>query len=131
MFKESHDIPKMKDVLSDVKRKLQGHGKRIVKITIPPTGVIAITRSTGSVIPSGHILALTKLYRQTVYLTELPLPHAVPSLVCPPNGSPPQDAPPPKAPLRQASQRWASGSARNNSEFGSTDAWGAGTNYTS
>ena len=115
----------MKDVLLDLRRKLRGHGKRVVKITIPPTGVIAVTRSTGSVFPFGLLLALTKLYRQTVYLTEMPLPHAAPSLACPSND------PPPQAPRRQVSQRWTSGSARNNTEFEFTDAWGAGMNHLS
>ena len=73
-FRVSYDIPKMEDGLLDLERKHQGHGKRIVKITIPPTGVVAVTRSTGSVIPFELLLALTKLYRQTVYLTELSLP---------------------------------------------------------
>ena len=129
MIKESYDIPKMKDMLLGLKRKLQGHGKRIVKITIPPTGVIAVTRSTGSAIPFGLILALTKLYRQTVYLTELPLPHVDPSLACPSNDPPLQGAPPSQAPRRQIPQRWASGSARNNAEFDSTDTWRAGMNH--
>ena len=67
MFRVSYDILKMKVGLLDLKRKLQRHGKRIVKITVPPTGVVAVTRSTGSVIPFGLLLALTTFQTNCIF----------------------------------------------------------------
>ena len=131
----SYDISKMKDGLLNLKRKLQGHGTRVIKITIPPTGVIAVTRSTGSVTPFGPLLALMILYRQTIYLTEGPLPPVIPPLARsqddpqPQDVPQPQDAPQPQSPRQQDSQRYASGSARNHDDFGFSDTWGTSMTY--
>jgi len=62
-----------KDGLLNLKSELQELGKPIVKTTILPTGVVAVTRSTGSVTPFGLLLALMIFYTQTIYFTELPL----------------------------------------------------------
>jgi len=101
-----------------------GHGKPIVKTTIPPTGVMAFIRSTGSVTPFGFLLALMIFYRQTLYFTELPGSAIVISSFLHP-----QDVLQSHAPHWQDSQRYACGSARNDDECESSETWRAGMNH--
>jgi hypothetical protein len=51
MIRMSYDVSRMKDRLLKLVKKLQGGDERyIVRIAIPPTGIMAVTRSTGSVL---------------------------------------------------------------------------------